>query len=180
MTARDDYDVRKIEGNTQTSIHCPALFPAILERMYRLTGTLRAKADVLSPTLAAAAASLLLAAESLAALVAGESIAEAVAVPSEVEPTSVAEESVDPSEDVELEAESVPVAAVVEFVSVVPVAEVADVVEELVELLALLPTATHPPKGPAAAEFLHRTRQASPLGPPVQLTPLQHRRNIST
>lgn len=179
MTARNNYDVRKIEGNAQTSIHCPALFPAILERMYRLTGTLRAKADVLSPTLAAAAASLVLAVELLAALVAEESIAEAVAVPS-VEPTSVAEESVDPSEDVELEAESVPVAAVVEFVSVVPVAEVADVVEELVELLALLPTATHPPKGPAAAEFLHRTRQASPLGPPVQLTPLQHRKIIST
>lgn len=36
-----------------------------------------------------------------------------------------------------------------------------------------LPTATHEPKGPARAWFLQRTRHASPLGPPVQLTPLE-------
>lgn len=33
-----------------------------------------------------------------------------------------------------------------------------------------LPTATHDPNGPALASFLHRTRHASPFGPPVQFT----------
>lgn len=64
----------------------------------------------------------------------------------------------------------------VEEIDAVEAVEAA-VAADVVELDPTLPTATQEPKGPARAGLRQRTRQASPLGPPVQLTPLEETSN---
>lgn len=167
----------------QIAIHFPALFPATRERIYLFTGDLAVAFAfaAFEPTVAAATLAVASAAEDEEA----ESAIDELLVSSPVEESVAPVEAEAEAEEAALESvaaapaavavESVPAApvsvvpAAVELEAVVPV----DVVLEAVELPeSALPTATQEPKGPAAASFRHRTRHASPFGPPVQFTPL--------
>lgn len=144
--------------------------------MYLFTGALAVAFAfaALEPTVAAATLAVASAAEDETA---GSEIDESVVLPP-VEDSVVPVEAEVEAEEAALESVAVelvpaaPVSVVPVVVELEPVASVGGVLDVVVLPESALPTATQEPKGPAAASFLHRTRHASPFGPPVQFTPL--------